>query len=271
MSAGEPILARQIRPLVREAVPVARELPPTLSDLRGVTPDLIRAFRVLNYVVNELAYNPPEPAKSYLFWTAWFFHNANSVLSLEDEAVDATLVACFLNAGQSCTAGESILVHERVHDAFLTKLAAATRERIQLGDPFDPLTTMGPLNNDKNAAKSERHVADAIARGASVVTGGSRDESFGSPLFFEPTILDRVTPEMAIAREETFGPVVPISTINSLEEALDNLKNDHEFLLKGDVFTADVIEAWIDTKVEKELNPVRLRPTPMEFALYFDI
>src|SRR5690242_10130021 len=57
----------------------------------------------------------------------------------------------------------------------------------------------------------------------------------------------------------------------SLEEALGELKRDHEFLLKGDVFTQDVIEAWIDTKVEKELNPVRLRPTPMEFALYFDI
>jgi glutamine synthetase len=57
----------------------------------------------------------------------------------------------------------------------------------------------------------------------------------------------------------------------SLEEALGELKKDHEFLLKGDVFTPDVVEAWIDTKVEKELNPVRLRPTPMEFALYFDI
>jgi len=56
-----------------------------------------------------------------------------------------------------------------------------------------------------------------------------------------------------------------------LEEALGELKKDHEFLLKGDVFTNDVIEAWIDTKVEKELNPVRLRPSPMEFALYFDI
>jgi phospholipid/cholesterol/gamma-HCH transport system substrate-binding protein len=81
---GRPILANQIRPLVHEAVPVARDLPPTLSDLRGVTPDLISAFRVLNYVVNELAYNPPGPAKGYLFWTAWFFHNSNSVVSLED-------------------------------------------------------------------------------------------------------------------------------------------------------------------------------------------
>jgi phospholipid/cholesterol/gamma-HCH transport system substrate-binding protein len=81
---GRPILANQIRPLVHDAVPVARDLPPTLSDLRGVTPDLISAFRVLNYVVNELAYNPPGPAKGYLFWTAWFFHNSNSVVSLED-------------------------------------------------------------------------------------------------------------------------------------------------------------------------------------------
>ena len=57
----------------------------------------------------------------------------------------------------------------------------------------------------------------------------------------------------------------------SLDEALNNLKNDHEFLLKGDVFTEDVIEAWIENKIERELNPVRLRPTPTEFALYFDI
>jgi acyl-CoA reductase-like NAD-dependent aldehyde dehydrogenase len=156
-----------------------------------------------------------------------------------DAAVDATLTACFLNAGQSCTAGESILVHERVHDAYLEKLVATTRERIQLGDPFDPLTTMGPLNNEKNAAKSERHVADALARGASVVTGGNRDHSFGSPLFFEPTILDRITREMAVAREETFGPVAPISTIGSVEEALD-IVNGSQYGLLTSVFTRDL-------------------------------
>ena len=98
---------------------------------------------------------------------------------------------------------------------------------------------MGPLNNEKNAAKSERHVADALARGASMVTGGSRDTSFGSPLFFEPTILDGVTGDMAVAREETFGPVAPVLTIRSVEEALD-IVNGSPYGLLTSVFTRDL-------------------------------
>jgi acyl-CoA reductase-like NAD-dependent aldehyde dehydrogenase len=156
-----------------------------------------------------------------------------------DAAVAATLTACFLNAGQSCTAGESILVHERVRGAYVAKLADATRERIRLGDPFEPTTTMGPLNNEKNAAKMEHHVADAVARGASLVAGGSRQARFGSPLFFEPTILDGVTRDMAVAREETFGPIAPISTIRSVEEALD-VVNGSPYGLLTSVFTRDL-------------------------------
>jgi phospholipid/cholesterol/gamma-HCH transport system substrate-binding protein len=81
---GEPILRRQIRPLVRDARPLARDLRPALRDLGAVTPDLTSAFRVLVRVVNELAYNPPGPEEGYLFWAAWFAHNANSILSIED-------------------------------------------------------------------------------------------------------------------------------------------------------------------------------------------
>lgn len=81
---GEPILREKIRPLVREARPVVQDLRPTVRDLRAVTPKLDAAFDVLNYVVNELAYNPPGTEEGYLFWTAWFFHNANSILSVED-------------------------------------------------------------------------------------------------------------------------------------------------------------------------------------------
>ena len=81
---GTPILRGQIRPLVRRARPVARDLRPALADLNAVTPALARAFDVLNYVVNELAYNPPGPEEGYLFWLAWFNHNANSILSIED-------------------------------------------------------------------------------------------------------------------------------------------------------------------------------------------
>lgn len=81
---GTPILRRQIRPFVRDARPLVRDLPPTLADLDAVTPDLTDAFRVLVYVVNELGYNPPGREEGYLFWLAWFSHNANSILSIED-------------------------------------------------------------------------------------------------------------------------------------------------------------------------------------------
>ncbi len=156
-----------------------------------------------------------------------------------DAAVEATLVACFLNAGQSCTAGERILVHEQVHDAYVGKLAAAVAERVHLGDPFDDSTTMGPLNNAPVADKIERHVREAVDGGAAVVTGGSRAGTLGSELFFEATVLDAVTDEMEIAREETFGPVVPISTIRDEREAID-LVNGSEYGLLSAVFTADL-------------------------------
>ncbi len=81
---AEPILREEIRPLVRAARPLARDLRPALGDLDAVTPDLTSAFRVLVRVVNELAYNPPGEEEGYLFWLAWFSHNANSILSIED-------------------------------------------------------------------------------------------------------------------------------------------------------------------------------------------
>ena len=156
-----------------------------------------------------------------------------------DRAVEATLVACFLNAGQSCTAGERILVHETVKDDYLARLSAAVADRIRLGDPFDDATTMGPVNNEPTAAKTERHVTEAVDRGASVVAGGSRSPQFGSELFFEATIIDGVTDEMEIAREETFGPVVPVTSIRSEQEAID-LVNGSDYGLLSAIFTADL-------------------------------
>ncbi len=156
-----------------------------------------------------------------------------------DAAVAGTLTACFLNAGQSCTAGERILVHESVHDAYLGKLRAAIDGEIRLGDPFDDATTMGPLNNAPVADKTEQHVADAVDRGAEVVVGGKRAPHLGSELFFEATVVDGVTEEMAIAREETFGPVVPVSTITSEDEAV-RIVNDSPYGLLSAVFTRDL-------------------------------
>jgi succinate-semialdehyde dehydrogenase/glutarate-semialdehyde dehydrogenase len=156
-----------------------------------------------------------------------------------DAAVEATLTACFLNAGQSCTAGERVLVQEAVHDEYVAKLTAAVAERIRLGDPFDDASTMGPLNNTPVADKTERHVSDAAGLGAAIVTGGKRAPQFGSDLFFEATVVDGVTEEMEIARVETFGPVVPVQTIRHEDEAVA-LVDGSEYGLLSAIFTADV-------------------------------
>ena len=156
-----------------------------------------------------------------------------------DAAVEATLTACFLNAGQSCTAGERILVQEDVKDDYVARLSKAIEERIRLGDPFDDATTMGPVNNDPTADKTERHVTEAQERGATLVAGGHRAPAHGSALFFEATLLDGVTDEMEIAREETFGPVVPVSAIRSEEDAI-GLVNDSPYGLLSAIFTKDL-------------------------------
>jgi acyl-CoA reductase-like NAD-dependent aldehyde dehydrogenase len=156
-----------------------------------------------------------------------------------DAAVEATLTACFLNAGQSCTAGERILVHEAAKDEYLDLLSKAIGERIRLGDPFDDATTMGPVNNEPTADKTERHVTEAQDRGATLVTGGSRAPEHGSSLFFQATVLDAVTDDMEIAREETFGPVVPVSAIRSEQEAIA-VVNGSPYGLLSAIFTKDL-------------------------------
>jgi acyl-CoA reductase-like NAD-dependent aldehyde dehydrogenase len=154
-------------------------------------------------------------------------------------AVEATLSACFLNAGQSCTAGERILVHEAAKDEYLDLLSKAIGERIRLGDPFDDATTMGPVNNEPTADKTERHVTEAQERGATLVTGGRRAPEHGSSLFFQATVLDAITDDMEIAREETFGPVVPVSAIRSEQEAIA-LVNASPYGLLSAIFTKDL-------------------------------
>jgi succinate-semialdehyde dehydrogenase/glutarate-semialdehyde dehydrogenase len=156
-----------------------------------------------------------------------------------DAAADATLVACFLNAGQSCTAGERILVHSSVREDYLARLEKAITRDIHIGDPFDDATTLGPLNNAPTADKTERHVTEAEREGAKVMIGGSRVPGAGSDLFYEATVIDGVTEEMEIAREETFGPVVPVSTIESEEEAI-RIVNESPYGLLSAVFTADL-------------------------------
>jgi acyl-CoA reductase-like NAD-dependent aldehyde dehydrogenase len=156
-----------------------------------------------------------------------------------DAAAEASLAASFLCAGQSCTAGELFLVHEAVHDEFVERVRAAVERSVRLGDPFAEDTTMGPLNNAPTAEKTDRHVADAVERGARVVVGGSRAEGFSTDLYWQPTVLAGVTEEMEIAREETFGPVVPVMRIASDEEALQ-IANASPYGLLTAVWTRDL-------------------------------
>jgi acyl-CoA reductase-like NAD-dependent aldehyde dehydrogenase len=155
-----------------------------------------------------------------------------------DKAVEASVTASFLCAGQSCTAGELFLVHEAVHDEFRDKVTKRTRE-VRLGDPFDAATSMGPLNNEPVAAKMDEHVRDALDRGAELVAGGARASGFPTQLYYEPTVLDRVGEEMEVARDETFGPILPIRTIRSEDDALATIEESPYGLLAA-VFTRDL-------------------------------
>ena len=153
--------------------------------------------------------------------------------------VPAVLESAFLCAGQSCTAGERFLVHRSLRSAFVEAVAAAVDEQVVLGDPTDPATTMGPLNNEAVARKVDDHVASAVGKGARLVRGGSRRSGLPTPLYWEATVLDDVDPAMTIAAEETFGPVVPVIEIAGDANALE-LTNSSPYGLLASVFTADL-------------------------------
>ncbi len=154
-----------------------------------------------------------------------------------DKAADAAIVGCFYLAGQCCTAAERILVHESVQDAFVEALTERTKA-LRVGDPLDEETDMGPLCTPEVLARTREHLDDAVAKGARIVLGGGQDGQF-----HEPTILDGVTSEMRIAQEETFGPVAPIITFSTLDEALE-IANETEFGLTASVFTHSLHDAW---------------------------
>ena len=165
------------------------------------------------------------------------------IVVLEDAdleaAVAATLTACFLCAGQSCTAGERLLVHRAVRDEFVDRLAAAVTTQIRLGDPLKEASTMGPLNNEPVAAKMDEHVADALARGAALVSGGSRQDGMPTDLYWQPTVLTEVPADARVATEETFGPVAPVVAIDDLAHAIE-LTNASPYGLLAAIFTADL-------------------------------
>jgi acyl-CoA reductase-like NAD-dependent aldehyde dehydrogenase len=155
-----------------------------------------------------------------------------------DAAAEAAVTACFLCAGQSCTAGERLLVHEAVKDEFVRRLREGA-VKAALGDPLDAQTIMGPLNNEPVAQKMDEHVEDAVKRGAEVMAGGSRAGGFPTDLYWPATVLDNVPAEALASTEETFGPIAPVVTIGSLDEAI-RLTNDSPYGLLAGIYTGDL-------------------------------
>src|SRR5450755_798385 len=157
-----------------------------------------------------------------------------------DAAVAGTIASKYRNTGQTCVCANRLLVQDSIYDEFVRKLTAAVG-KLTVGDGLAGHTEQGPLIDTKALAKVEEHIADALAKGASIACGGARHALGGT--FFQPTILTNVDSSMMIAREETFGPVAPLFRFKSEVEAL-RLANDTEFGLAGYFYTRDLARAW---------------------------
>jgi succinate-semialdehyde dehydrogenase/glutarate-semialdehyde dehydrogenase len=157
-----------------------------------------------------------------------------------DAAVVGAMASKYRNTGQTCVTANRIYVQDTVYDAFAAKLTAAVRALVTTNG-LETTATQGPLIDDKAVAKVEEHVADALAKGANVVVGGRRHALGGR--FYEPTILTNVTSNMAVAHEETFGPVAPLFRFKTEEEAVA-MANDTEFGLAAYFYGRDIGRVW---------------------------
>ena len=153
-----------------------------------------------------------------------------------DAAVAGAMASKYRNAGQTCVCANRLLVQDGVYDAFAAKLKIAV-EAMKVGNGMETGVTQGPLINADAVAKVEEHIADALKRGASVVTGGARHALGGN--FFQPTILANVPNDAMIFREETFGPVAPLFRFKTEEEAIA-MDNDTEFGLASYFYARDI-------------------------------
>jgi succinate-semialdehyde dehydrogenase/glutarate-semialdehyde dehydrogenase len=155
-----------------------------------------------------------------------------------DSAVEGAMISKYRNAGQTCVCANRFYVQSSVYDTFVAKLAAKA-SAIKVGNGFDAGVTQGPLIDAQALAKVEAHVADAVAKGAKVVVGGSRPAGALGERFYSPTVLADVSAEMLCAREETFGPVAPVFRFHTEAEAIQ-AANDTEFGLASYFYSRDI-------------------------------
>jgi betaine-aldehyde dehydrogenase len=156
-----------------------------------------------------------------------------------DTAVDYALTAAFLHSGQVCSAGSRLIVQEEIHDRFVAELAARA-DRIRIGNGLDPDSECGPLVSAAHRAKVEGHIERAIADGATLLAGGMRppEPTLADGFFLRPTVLADCTRDMAVVREEVFGPVVTVERFATEDEAI-RIANDTDYGLAGAVWTTD--------------------------------
>jgi succinate-semialdehyde dehydrogenase/glutarate-semialdehyde dehydrogenase len=157
-----------------------------------------------------------------------------------DRAVEGILAAKFRNTGQSCIAANRVLLQDGIYDALAQRLAERTKQ-LRVGDGMEDGVEIGPMIDAAAVEKVEEHLQNAIAEGAQILAGGKRHVLGGA--FFEPTVVGGVNHRMAIAREETFGPVMPLVRFKTEAEAI-GLANDTEFGLAAYLFSRDHARIW---------------------------
>jgi len=156
-----------------------------------------------------------------------------------DSAADAVTFGTYFNAGQCCNAGSRIIVHADIADAFVARVVALSR-KVAFGDPLDPATQVGAIVTPEHAAKIDAAVQAAVAAGATIALGGTALTVPGlTAQFYQPTVIRDVTPDMDIARDEVFGPVLTVLTFRTLDEAIA-LTNDATYGLSAGVWSENV-------------------------------
>jgi acyl-CoA reductase-like NAD-dependent aldehyde dehydrogenase len=180
-----------------------------------------------------------------------------------ENAARGIVAGIFSNAGQNCVATSRCLVHESVHDDLVAKLVAKA-DRITLGPGSDPDTDMGPVISETAREEIVEYVDDATDAGATLLTGGGvpDDPALADGTFVQPTVLDGVTPDMAVGREEVFGPVLSVIPVASTDEAVA-VANDSPFALAAAIWTESLEATRLARRLNHGLVAVNTYPVSM--------